>query len=49
MKYGIQHIWFDMDGTLTIHTDEFDKVHNNLRYKAHSDVTEKPITPETID
>lgn len=38
-----------MDGTLTIHTDEFDKAHNDLRYKAYSDVTGKPINSDLID
>ncbi|MBP6880567.1 HAD family hydrolase [Candidatus Saccharibacteria bacterium] len=48
MQNNIQHIWFDMDGTLTIHTDKFHKVHNDLRYKAYSDVTGKPINNELI-
>jgi len=43
MKHNIQHVWFDMDGTLTVHTPEFDEVHNAVRYKAYSDVTGRPV------
>lgn len=39
----INHVWFDMDGTLTVHTPEFDEVHNALRYKAYSDVIGRPV------
>ena len=49
MKNNIQHVWFDMDGTLTVHTADFDIVHNELRYKAYSDVLKKPVTPNLID
>lgn len=49
MKNHIKHIWFDMDGTLTVHTDDFHKVHNELRHKAYSDVTGRPVTPELIE
>lgn len=43
MRHNIQHIWFDMDGTLTVHTPEFDEVHNAVRYKTYSDVVGRPI------
>ncbi|HAU66558.1 TPA: hypothetical protein DCW61_04390 [Candidatus Uhrbacteria bacterium] len=40
----IKHIWFDVDGTLATHSDEFNKVHNQLRYKIYSQVINKPVT-----
>ena len=46
MIKDIKHIWFDLDGTLTIHTPEFHKAHNELRYKTYAEVVKKPITKE---
>jgi len=46
MTKDIKHIWFDLDGTLTIHTPEFHKAHNELRYKTYAEVVKKPITKE---
>lgn len=43
MASEINHVWFDMDGTLTVHTPGFDEVHNALRYKAYSDVVGRPV------
>ena len=37
----IKHIWFDLDGTLTIHTPEFHKAHNELRYKTYAEAVKK--------
>jgi len=37
-----------MDGTLTVHTDDYRKIHNDLRYKAYSDVTGHPIDDKLI-
>jgi HAD superfamily hydrolase (TIGR01549 family) len=48
MKHNIQHIWFDMDGTLTVHTAEFDKVHDALRYKTYSEVIGRPVDDQLI-
>ena len=45
---GVKHIWFDMDGTLTVHTAEFDEVHNALRYQAYSDVNGRPVDDALI-
>ncbi len=45
----IKHIWFDVDGTLTIHTPEFHKVHNALRYKTYADFIKKPVTKELME
>jgi HAD superfamily hydrolase (TIGR01662 family) len=44
MNEQIKHLWFDMDGTLTIQTPEFHKAHNELRYRAYSDATGRPVT-----
>src|SRR3989344_2892660 len=48
MKRDIQHIWFDMDGTLTVHTDEFDVVHNDLRYQTYAKVVGREVDNELI-
>lgn len=48
MKDGIKHIWFDMDGTLTIHTEEFNKVHDDLRYKAYADALGREVDENLI-
>lgn len=37
-----------MDGTLTVHTPEFDRVHNALRYQAYSDVVKRPVDTTLI-
>jgi HAD superfamily hydrolase (TIGR01549 family) len=42
----IKHIWFDLDGTLTIHTPEFHKAHNELRYKTYAEAVGKPLAAE---
>ena len=43
-KQKINHVWFDMDGTLTVHTDEFEKVHNDLCYQTYSSVVGREIS-----
>ncbi len=45
----IKHVWFDMDGTLTVHTEEFDKVHNDLRYKTYASVVGRDVDDALID
>lgn len=42
----IKHIWFDVDGTLAPHTDEFNQVHNQLRYQTYAHAINKPLTEE---
>lgn len=42
----IKHIWFDQDGTLTVHTSEFHRDHNLLRYQTYADLVKKPLTLE---
>lgn len=39
----IKHIWFDVEGTLTIRSEEFNKAHNQLRYQTYAEITGKPI------
>lgn len=46
MDKNIKHVWFDLDGTLTIHTPEFHKAHNDLKYKTYAEAVGKPITKE---
>jgi HAD superfamily hydrolase (TIGR01549 family) len=48
MNKNIQHIWFDMDGTLTIHTDKFNKVHDELRYKTYAEVVGREVSYSLI-
>ena len=48
MKNYIKHIWFDMDGTLTVHTDQFNKAHDELRYKVCSEVVGRPVDENLI-
>jgi FMN phosphatase YigB (HAD superfamily) len=45
----IDHIWFDLDGTLTIRTPEFEKAENKLRYEAYADATKRPLSVELFD
>lgn len=42
----IKHIWFDQDGTLTVHTPDFHRDHNLLRYQTYADLVKKPVSPE---
>lgn len=45
---NIQHVWFDMDGTLTVHTDEYNKVHNDLRYTTYASVVGREVNDSLI-
>lgn len=49
MNTNINHVWFDMDGTLTVHTEEFDKVHNDLRYTTYASVVGREVDDALID
>jgi len=46
MTANIKHVWFDLEGTLSIFTTEFHDAHNELRYKTYAAVVKKPITEE---
>lgn len=49
MTHEINHVWFDMDGTLTVHAEEFDKVHNDLRYQTYASVLGREVDDTLID
>lgn len=42
----IRHVWFDLEGTLTIRSDEFNEAHNQLRYETYAEVIGKPLTED---
>jgi len=42
----IKHVWFDLEGTLTIRSDEFNEAHNQLRHETYAEVVGKPLTEE---
>lgn len=45
----IKHVWFDLDGTLSIHTSEFNEAHDKLRYMTYAEATRKPLTKEVSE
>ena len=49
MKNDIKHVWFDMDGTLTVHTEEFNKIHNDLRYQTYASVVGREVDDALIN
>lgn len=42
----IKHIWFDVDGTLVLHTPEFKLAHEELVYQTFSKAVNKPVTEQ---
>ena len=42
----IKHIWFDLEGTLTIRSREFDEAHDRLRHETFAEISNKPLTSE---
>lgn len=44
MTTDIKHIWFDMEGTLTVHTPEWEAAHDKLLLETYSKVTGKRPT-----
>lgn len=42
----IKHVWFDLEETLTIRSDEFNDAHNQLRYETFAEAVGKPLTEE---
>jgi HAD superfamily hydrolase (TIGR01549 family) len=46
MRAQIKHIWFDMEGTLALHTPEWDAAHDKLLLETYAEVTNKPPTAE---
>lgn len=45
----INHVWFDMNGTLTVHTDEFNNVKNDLCYQTYASVMGREVDDALID
>lgn len=43
-KNDIKHVWFDLDGTLSIHTPEFHEAHDKLRYETFAKAKNQPLT-----
>ncbi|HTE22118.1 MAG TPA: HAD family hydrolase [Candidatus Limnocylindria bacterium] len=43
MSAPVKHVWFDLDGTLTVHTPEFHEAHNQLRYETYAKVVKRPV------
>jgi len=39
-------MWFDLEGTLTIHTPEYHEVHDQLRHETYAQAVNKPVTEE---
>ncbi len=42
----IKHLWFDMEGTLTVHTPEWEAAHNELILKTYAEVVGKSPSEE---
>jgi FMN phosphatase YigB (HAD superfamily) len=40
----IKHVWFDMEGTLTVHTPAWEAAHDTLLLKTYAEVVGKPPT-----
>jgi HAD superfamily hydrolase (TIGR01549 family) len=46
MKDNIQHIWFDMEGTLTVRTPKMNQAHDDLRHGSYAEATGRPLTDD---
>lgn len=47
--HKLKHIWFDMDGTLTIHTNKFTEAHNILRYETYASLVGREVNDDVIN
>lgn len=45
----IKHIWFDLDGTLSVKTPAFREDHDKLLYKSYAEAVCKPVSEEVIN
>ncbi|HUD11391.1 MAG TPA: HAD family hydrolase [Candidatus Saccharimonadia bacterium] len=45
----IKHIWFDLDGTLSVHTPEFHQAHDKLRYETYAQAIGQPMSPQIAE
>ncbi|HTE22057.1 MAG TPA: HAD family hydrolase [Candidatus Limnocylindria bacterium] len=39
----IKHLWFDINGTLALYTDEFNAAHDELRYSTYAEITGRQL------
>lgn len=46
MRPTIKHIWFDMEGTLTVHTPEWEAAHDQLLLEKYAHATGKQPSPQ---
>jgi len=46
MKSDIKHIWFDLEGTLTVHTPEWETAHDKLLLETYAKVVGKAPSDE---
>jgi FMN phosphatase YigB (HAD superfamily) len=46
MKDGIEQIWFDLEGTLTVRSPAYREVHDELRYNTFAGATHRPRSKE---
>ncbi len=40
----IRHVWFDLSGTLAVHSDNAEAIKDRLRYETYAEVVGKPVT-----
>jgi len=46
MKDSIQHIWFDMEGTLSVRTPKMNQAHDELRHRSYAEATGRELTDD---
>ncbi|MDO8480947.1 MAG: hypothetical protein Q7S65_03965, partial [Nanoarchaeota archaeon] len=42
----IRHVWFDVEGTLTLRKPGFDAIYDAFRYGVYAEVTGRPLSDE---
>ena len=45
-KKAIQHVWFDLNGTLALYTPEYSAAHDRLRYETYAELTGRKVDDE---
>jgi HAD superfamily hydrolase (TIGR01549 family) len=46
MPKEIKYVWFDVNGTLALYTDEYNAAHDELRYETYAEVTGRRVDAE---
>jgi len=46
---SIKHVWFDLDGTLTVQTSAFHEAHDALRYNTYAEAIGKPRSAQLAE